>query len=248
MTGAWAQSRHNECTTPVAPDTKSDARFVPACDYQDRFTEPPHRATEVKQQGQGPGSPILVPGNVTDRPTPGHTTTEATHPAPVAQWIEQAPSKRLAAGSSPAGGAQSPPSFGRAFFLFRASAAVRRRAPDPPWVTAGKVRRHPAVTSFLRVRVAHMWRRFRKAACLGASSARRSPVRQKPMEDPRDDGAHRTGSGSRHHRSDGIRAPVDCLTFRHATTPDSRGAPVRPAHAPVRQSCAERGHTHIAGF
>jgi hypothetical protein len=106
MTGAWAQSRHNECTTPVARGTKSDARFVPACDYQDRFTEPPHRATEVKQQGQGPGSPILVPGNVTDRPTPGHTTTEATHPAPVAQWIEQAPSKRLAAGSSPAGGAQ----------------------------------------------------------------------------------------------------------------------------------------------
>ncbi len=71
-TGTQAHSRHNECTTPDASDAKSGARFVPACDYQDRFTEPPHRATEAKQQGQGRGSPILVPGNVTDQPTPGH--------------------------------------------------------------------------------------------------------------------------------------------------------------------------------
>jgi hypothetical protein len=105
VTGAQAQSRHNECTTPGAQDAKSDARFVPACDYQDRFTEPPHRATEAKQQGRGHGSPILVPGNVTDRPPPGHPRQRPPHPAPVAQWIEQAPSKRLAAGSSPAGGA-----------------------------------------------------------------------------------------------------------------------------------------------
>lgn len=105
MTGTRAQSRHNECTTPGARGAKSDARFVPACDYQDRFTEPPHQVTEAKQQGQGRGSPILVPGNVTDRPTPGHPRQRPPHPAPVAQWIEQAPSKRLAAGSSPAGGA-----------------------------------------------------------------------------------------------------------------------------------------------
>lgn len=68
-----------------------------------RFTEPPHRATQVKQPGQGDRSPILVPGKVTHDPpvAPGHRGHD---PAPVAQWIEQAPSKRLAAGSSPAGG------------------------------------------------------------------------------------------------------------------------------------------------
>jgi hypothetical protein len=69
------------------------------------FTEPPHRAAEVKQQGVGEWSPILFLGKVTHRSNPGLQTTEATCPAPVAQWIEQAPSKRLAAGSSPAGGA-----------------------------------------------------------------------------------------------------------------------------------------------
>ncbi len=132
MTGTEAQSRHNECTTPGARGAKSDARFVPACDYQDRFTEPPHRATEAKQQGQGRGSPILVPGNVTERPTPGHPRQRPPHPAPVAQWIEQAPSKRLAAGSSPAGGALSSLSFGRAFLLFRAGIARHDEAPAPP--------------------------------------------------------------------------------------------------------------------
>ncbi|EMF56193.1 hypothetical protein SBD_3505 [Streptomyces bottropensis ATCC 25435] len=34
--------RHNECTTCEARGAKRGARFVPACDYQDRFTEPPH--------------------------------------------------------------------------------------------------------------------------------------------------------------------------------------------------------------
>ena len=115
MTGTRPQSRHNECTTPGVADAKSGARFVPACDYQDRFTEPPHRATEAKQQGQGRGSPILVPGNVTERPTPGHPRQRPPHPAPVAQWIEQAPSKRLAAGSSPAGGASLRPPLWEGF-------------------------------------------------------------------------------------------------------------------------------------
>ncbi len=59
---------------PVPSGTKSGARFVPACDYRDRFTEPPHRATEGKRQGQGTGSLSLTPGNVTDQPTPGHRT------------------------------------------------------------------------------------------------------------------------------------------------------------------------------
>lgn len=62
-----------------------------------RFTEPPHRATQVKQPGPGDRSPILVPARPRNH--------RSGLPAPVAQWIEQAPSKRLAAGSSPAGGA-----------------------------------------------------------------------------------------------------------------------------------------------
>ncbi len=129
MTGTEAQSRHNECTTPGAREAKSGARFVPACDYQDRFTEPPHRATEAKQQGHGCGSPILVSGNVTDQPTraPG---TRPTQPAPVAQWIEQAPSKRLAAGSSPAGGAHtlSPAETREGYFDVRTHIVVRPSA------------------------------------------------------------------------------------------------------------------------
>lgn len=73
------------------------------------------------------------------------------HQAPVAQWIEQAPSKRLAAGSSPAGGAQPQPSPREGFLLVRMGVGPRRRAPDAPPVIAGRVRRCPAVTGFLRV-------------------------------------------------------------------------------------------------
>lgn len=158
MTGTQAQSRHNECTTPGARGAKSDARFVPACDYQDRFTEPPHRATEAKQPGQGRGSPILVPGNVTERPTPGHPRQRPPHPAPVAQWIEQAPSKRLAAGSSPAGGALSSLSFGRAFLLLRAGVSRYDEAAGAPLTIKGGLRGCPAVTGFLRATVSNTCR------------------------------------------------------------------------------------------
>lgn len=176
MTGTEAQSRHNECTTPGARGAKSDARFVPACDYQDRFTEPPHRATEAKQQGQGRGSPILVPGNVTERPTPGHPRQRPPHPAPVAQWIEQAPSKRLAAGSSPAGGALSSLSFGRAFLLFRAGIDRHDEAPTPPLTIKGELRDCPALTGFLPVAVSNTCRSSLAEDQPGPGGSGRSPA------------------------------------------------------------------------
>jgi hypothetical protein len=49
--------------------------------------------------------------------------------APRSPLKHQAPSKRLAAGSSPARGAPAPPSFGRAFLLIRAGGAGPRRSP-----------------------------------------------------------------------------------------------------------------------
>lgn len=83
-------------------------------------------------------------------PHPG-TTTEATHQAPVAQWIEQAPSKRLAAGSSPAGGATESPPLGRAFSLVRMSDIRHAEAPGTPLTIRGRLWGRPAVTGFLRV-------------------------------------------------------------------------------------------------
>lgn len=71
--------------------------------------EPRRRSNRDKD----PGALSLSPATSRISPHPG-TTNEATTSAPVAQWIEQAPSKRLAAGSSPAGGARRrPPSGGR---------------------------------------------------------------------------------------------------------------------------------------
>src|SRR5690606_41980872 len=61
--------------------SKIGARFVPGCDYRDRFARPPPRATEARRQGRGCGSPILGPGTVTVRPHQG-TTTQATTTGP----------------------------------------------------------------------------------------------------------------------------------------------------------------------
>lgn len=55
-------------------------------------------------RGKGAGALSLSPATSRIGPHPG-THDRGHTPAPVAQWIEQAPSKRLAAGSSPAGGA-----------------------------------------------------------------------------------------------------------------------------------------------
>lgn len=64
--------------------------------------EPRRGSDRVKEPGALSLSPAT--SRVSPHQGPEH---EATPPAPVAQWIEQAPSKRLAAGSSPAGGATS---------------------------------------------------------------------------------------------------------------------------------------------
>ena len=102
MTHLQPRRTHNDYATPTPHSAKTAAEIAPACDYRDRFTEPPHGVADVKRTGRAPRPPILDPAMV----TPG--TSEPAHPrrrlAPVAQWIEQAPSKRLAAGSSPAGG------------------------------------------------------------------------------------------------------------------------------------------------
>ena len=70
-------------------------------------TASPNLHIEPRRRSAGdrdPGALSLSPARSRISPHPG-TRTQATTPAPVAQWIEQAPSKRLAAGSSPAGGA-----------------------------------------------------------------------------------------------------------------------------------------------
>lgn len=90
---------------------------------------------------------------------PGH---RPTHPAPVAQWIEQAPSKRLAAGSSPAGGASLRPPFGEGFLLVRTCLTRYGDAPNTSPMIKGKVRGRPAVTGFSRVALSNTCRRFRR--------------------------------------------------------------------------------------
>ncbi len=150
MTETRAQSRHNEYTTPDAREAKSGARFVPACDYQDRFTEPPHRATEARHAGTRMREPYpcLRHGRGTARSRAPRQ--RPPHPAPVAQWIEQAPSKRLAAGSSPAGGAtscqQEHPRGGllsRAFRYLRRQHRRQRPRHSPDRRSPGRRPEHP---------------------------------------------------------------------------------------------------------
>lgn len=62
--------------------------------------EPRRRGDQGKDAGALSLSPATSGTGATRAPR-----QRPPHPAPVAQWIEQAPSKRLAAGSSPAGGA-----------------------------------------------------------------------------------------------------------------------------------------------
>lgn len=95
-----------------------------------RFTEPPHRATQVKQPGQGDRSPILDPAGHAP-PTRG-SRPPVHHPAPVAQWIEQVPSKHLAAGSSPAGGAPPQTLLREGLFAGHGLFPVGGRGPDGP--------------------------------------------------------------------------------------------------------------------
>lgn len=90
--------------------------------------EPRRRSERVRDSGalslsrQGQGSAHTR--------APGH---RPPRPAPVAQWIEQAPSKRLAAGSSPAGGATQKDGVGDFVpTLIPFSSLVRGVLPVPP--------------------------------------------------------------------------------------------------------------------
>lgn len=118
-------------------------------------TEPRRRSDRVKE----PGALSLSPATSGFGPHPG-TTTEATHQAPVAQWIEQAPSKRLAAGSSPAGGARLRPPSGEGFLLVRAGAGWCGEAPGALSMIKNRVRGCRAVTGFSRVALSNTCRSF----------------------------------------------------------------------------------------
>lgn len=92
---------------------------------------------------------------------PGHRPTQ---PAPVAQWIEQAPSKRLAAGSSPAGGASLRPPVREGFLLVRSCFTRYGETPNTFPMIKGGVRGRTAVTGFSRVALSHTCRSFPRGA------------------------------------------------------------------------------------
>lgn len=78
-----------------------------------RLSGPLHRTSTSSHGGEATGTGSREPYPC-PRQRHGSAHTRAPgqrppHQAPVAQWIEQAPSKRLAAGSSPAGGATTRP-------------------------------------------------------------------------------------------------------------------------------------------
>ncbi len=92
---------HNDCTTPAVSDAKSAARIAPACDY--RFASPNLHIVPRRRSNRAAATRPL---SLSPQAHPTHPGPQA-HRAPVAQRIEQVPSKHLAAGSSPAGGARS---------------------------------------------------------------------------------------------------------------------------------------------
>ncbi len=113
--------------------------------------EPRRRSNRDKDAG----ALSLSPATSRNGPHPGTPRQRPPHPAPVAQWIEQAPSKRLAAGSSPAGGASLRPPFGEGFLLVRTYFTRHAEAPNAFPMIKGRVRGCPAVTGFLRVAVSN---------------------------------------------------------------------------------------------
>lgn len=142
-----------------------------------RLSGPLHRTSTLSHGGEATGARTreLYP---CPRQRHGSAHTRAPrqrppHPAPVAQWIEQAPSKRLAAGSSPAGGAHSPPSSGRAFLLVRRHPGARQKAPEPLPSPRVGFRGCTAVSGFLRVAVSNTCRSFRRPSGHLRSSSER---------------------------------------------------------------------------
>ena len=85
------------------------------------------------RQGHGSAAPGHRHHGRTAGPSaPGGSAVPAPPPAPVALWIEQAPSTRLAAGSSRAGGATGSPPTGRAAPVAPALPSRTPMTPDPP--------------------------------------------------------------------------------------------------------------------
>ncbi len=62
-----ADRTHNDCATPATHSAKSAAEIAPACDYRDRFTEPPQGVADVKRTGRATRPPILDPAVVLGR-------------------------------------------------------------------------------------------------------------------------------------------------------------------------------------
>jgi hypothetical protein len=99
---------------------------------------------------------------------------KAGHQAPVAQWIEQAPSKRLAAGSSPAGGASLRPPSGEGFLLVRARSSRYDEAADACPGIRGRLRAVRPSPGF------RGWPCRRRAEVLGQRSDASRHLRQVP--------------------------------------------------------------------
>lgn len=126
-----------------------------------RLSGPLHRTSTLSHGGEAIGTRTREPYPC-PRQRHGSAHTRAPrqrppHPAPVAQWIEQAPSKRLAAGSSPAGGASlSSPSGGP--FCWSEQVSLTRHSPghspDDQGAGSGAVRLSPGFRGWpCRIRV-----------------------------------------------------------------------------------------------
>lgn len=155
--------------------------------------EPRRRSDRVRE----PGALSLTPATSRVSPLQG-TAHEATPPAPVAQWIEQAPSKRLAAGSSPAGGASLRPPPGEGFSLVRAVVDGYDEAPDALFAIKGRLRGCPAVTGFSGVAVSNTCRSSRPAEDQPAPDASASASGRSPATSSR---RFRSGSCPSMHRA-----------------------------------------------
>ncbi len=113
------RQRRNDCTTSGANVLRNAAPSAFTCDYQTACPRPTHPLHQWKAK-RSIRTPLSCPRQGEDSPPqPAHQGNRHpgppgpaqpgphAHPAPVAQWIEQVPSKHLAAGSSPAGGTPS---------------------------------------------------------------------------------------------------------------------------------------------
>ncbi len=131
-----------------------------------RLSGPLHRTSTSRRGGEAPGTgsrePYPCPRQGHGSPPTSEPHATRPHPAPVAQWIEQAPSKRLAAGSSPAGGTHglSPAEAGEG--LFQCPGAHRsqsKRLHPAAIVGADELRRHGDTPPSADPHPKHVWHR-----------------------------------------------------------------------------------------